>query len=175
MCGALVRMRKCSSASRESGTDRNCVSAAVSASALRKPKIVAAAPGEAGAFPPNGVDKPKKRMAEERSAAKRTLIGSDVKVSKVAQVLAAVRNGILADRFIRFIFAVCTNFTNLTTWCYRVIYYRYEASYYDFSRCSSQGHGRLLAITRGSSLAHDRHAGGFARVPARTRISEGIS
>src|SRR5207302_2038439 len=115
------------------------------------------------------------RIADETIAAKRTLIGSDVKVSKVAQVLAAVRNGILADRFIRFIFAVCTNFTNLTTWCYRVIYYRYEASYYDFSRCSSQGHGRLLAITRGSSLAHDRHAGGFARVPARTRISEGIS
>src|SRR5207302_11505640 len=59
------------------------------------------------------------RIADETIAAKRTLIGSDVKVSKVAQVLAAVRNGILADRFIRFIFAVCTNFTNLTTWCYR--------------------------------------------------------
>src|SRR5437899_12485965 len=117
MCGALVRMRKCSSASRESGTDRNCVSAAVSASALRKPKIVAAAPGEAGAFPPNGVDKPKKRMAEERSAAKRTLIGSDVKVSKVAQVLAAFGNGILANLLIRFTFAIRTSFTNFTIWC----------------------------------------------------------
>jgi hypothetical protein len=101
---------------------------------LRKPKIVAAAPGEAGAFPPNGVDKPKKRMAEERSAAKRTLIGSDVKVSKVAQVLAAVRKGILAHRLIRFIFAACTNFTNFTIWCCRVIYYGDEASHHDFSR-----------------------------------------
>src|SRR5579864_3382412 len=134
MCGALVRMRKCSSASRESGTDRNCVSAAVSASALRKPKIVAAAPGEAGAFSLDGVDKPKKRMAEERSAAKRTLMGSDVKVSKVAQVLAAVRNGILIDLLIRFIFAICTNFTNFTTWCSGVIHYGYEASHHDFPR-----------------------------------------
>src|SRR5579864_138281 len=119
MCGALVRMRKCSSASRESGTDRNCVSAAVSAAAFRNPKMVAAAPGEAGAFPPDGVDKPKKKMAEERSAAKRTLIGSDVKVSKVAQVLAAVRKGILVDLLIRFIFAIGTNFTNSTIWCCR--------------------------------------------------------
>jgi hypothetical protein len=43
-----------------------------------------------------------------------------VKVSKVAQVLAAVRKGILAHRFIRFIFAVCTNLTNFTIWCCRV-------------------------------------------------------
>jgi hypothetical protein len=88
---------------------------------LRKPKIVVAAPGEAGAFSPDGVDEPEKRIAEERSAAKRTLIGSDVKVSKVAQVLAAVRNGILGDLLIRFIFAICTNFTNFTIWCYALI------------------------------------------------------
>jgi hypothetical protein len=84
---------------------------------LRKPKIVVAAPGEAGAFSPDGVDEPEKRIAEE----KRTLIGSDVKVSKVAQVLAAVRNGILGDLLIRFIFAICTNFTNFTIWCYALI------------------------------------------------------
>ena len=74
------------------------------------------------------------RMADETTAAKRTLIGSDVKVSKVAQVLAAIRNGILADLFIRFTFANCTNFTNFTTWCCSVIHYGNEASHNDFSR-----------------------------------------
>ena len=58
--------------------------------ALRKPKIVAAAPGEAGAFPPEGVDEPKKRIADDKSAAKMTFIGSDVKVSKVAHALARI-------------------------------------------------------------------------------------
>jgi hypothetical protein len=80
----------------ESGTDRNWVSAAVSAAALRKPKIVVAPLGEADAFPPDDVGE-LKRMAEERSAAKRTLMGSDVKVSKVAQVPAPVGKGILTD------------------------------------------------------------------------------
>jgi hypothetical protein len=60
-------------------------------------------------------------MADETSTAKTTLIGSDVKVSKVAQVLAPIGNSILAHLNICFMFAVCTNFTNLTIWCYEVI------------------------------------------------------
>jgi len=73
-------------------------------------------------------------MADERSAARRTLIGSDVKVSKVAQVLAAVGNGIPADLYFRFMFASRTNFITFTTWCNKVIQYRNEASHHDFSR-----------------------------------------
>lgn len=73
-------------------------------------------------------------MADETTAAKRTLIGSDVKVSKVAQVLAAIRNGILANLFVRFIFAICTNFTDFTIWCCDMIHYGNEASHNDFSR-----------------------------------------
>ena len=84
---------------------------------FRKPKIVAAAPGEA--FPPDGADEPRTRMAEERSAAKRTLMGSDVKVSKVAQALAAVGDGESSESVD--IFALHshseTNFTNFTKWC----------------------------------------------------------
>jgi hypothetical protein len=114
-------MRRCSSASFASGTERNCVSAAVSAAALRKPKIVADA-GDAGAFPLDELDAPKSNIAEARSAAERSFIRSEVKVSKVAQVLAAVVSCDLAEDYICLLFAKCTNFTIFTIWCSLMIY-----------------------------------------------------
>ena len=92
MWGALVRIRKCSSASLESGTDRNCVSTAVSAVALRKPKIAVFEPEDAGAAGalPGRVEEAENRRPDERRAAKKTFIGSDVKVSKVAHALVRV-------------------------------------------------------------------------------------
>src|SRR5580704_16496070 len=89
MCGTLVRMRRCSSASLESGTARNRDSVVCSAAASRKPKMDGDEAGGDAAFPTDGAEEPHKKMAEERSAAEKSLMGSTVKVSKVAQVLVA--------------------------------------------------------------------------------------
>jgi hypothetical protein len=44
---------------------------------------------DAAAFPGEGVDEPENKMADERSAAEKSFMGSEVKASKVAQAHAA--------------------------------------------------------------------------------------
>lgn len=56
-------------------------------------------------------------MADESNAAAEIFMGSEVKVSKVAQVVAAGAKCQTGSRFVRLIFAYNTNFTILTTWC----------------------------------------------------------
>src|ERR1035437_3209814 len=92
MCGTLVRMRRCSSASLESGTARKRDSAACSAAASRKPKMVVAGLEDAAALPLDRVDQPESNMADESNAAARIFMGSEVKDSKVAQVSRQARN-----------------------------------------------------------------------------------
>jgi hypothetical protein len=43
----------------------------------------------AAAFPADGVDEPENKRADERSAAEKSFMGSEVKVNKVAQAFAA--------------------------------------------------------------------------------------
>ena len=47
----------------------------------------------AAAFPADGVDEPENKRADERSAAEKSFMGSEVKVSKVAQAVASGPDG----------------------------------------------------------------------------------
>jgi len=89
----LVRMRRCSSASLDSGTAKKRDSVACSAAASRKPKMDGDEPEYAAAFLPDVVNELESKMVEERSAAEKSFMGSGVKVSKVAQAAAAVVAG----------------------------------------------------------------------------------
>src|ERR1700722_9814914 len=116
MWGTFVRIRRCSSASLVSGTPRKRDSVACSGAASRKPKMV----GTEGAaeFPGVLVDQPVRRIAKERIAEAKSLIGSRVKVSKVAHGQSTV----VVVPYIRRVFASRTNFTNFTNWCSPMIY-----------------------------------------------------
>ena len=37
-------------------------------------------------------------------------------------------------RFFRLLFALCTNFTKFTSWCYKMVYWSHEASHNDSAR-----------------------------------------
>src|SRR5579872_2113410 len=97
MCGACVKVRKCSSASFGSGTARNCFSMAASAAALRKPKMEEGATDDPGVFSPALVEEPASRIADERSPAKRSLMVFGVKDNNVAQASdrASIRRGLV--------------------------------------------------------------------------------
>ena len=69
-------MRKCSSASLDSGTARKRDSVACSAAASRKPRMEGTDPEYAAAFLPDVVNEPESKMAEERRAAEKSLMGS---------------------------------------------------------------------------------------------------
>ena len=44
---------------------------------------------DAATFPADGIDEPENKMADERSAVEKSFMGSEVKGSKLAQVLGA--------------------------------------------------------------------------------------
>src|SRR5271157_67173 len=104
-------MRRCCSASLGSGTARKRASAADSAAGSRKPKIDGVGLEDAGESPPAVIGEAENSRTEERSAAERSFIMEELKASKVAQSPAGLRN-------IRLIFAIITNLTKFTTWCY---------------------------------------------------------
>src|ERR1700721_553697 len=106
MWGTLVRMRRCSSASLASGTARKRDSVACSAATLRNPKMATAE--RTAEFPGVSVDQPVRRIAKERIAEAKGLIGSRVKVSKVAHGQSSV----VVVPHLRRVFADSTNFTN---------------------------------------------------------------
>src|SRR5215475_10372177 len=90
MCGTLVRIRRCSSASLESGTERNCVSAAVSALEFRKPKIDEE---DAAKLLRSLLDGPS-RIADANSPARKSFMGiPGLEFSKVAQRAQRLRSG----------------------------------------------------------------------------------
>jgi hypothetical protein len=79
--------------------------------------MVVAGLEDAAALPLDRVDQPENNMADESNAAAEIFMGSEVKVSKVAQVVAAGAKCQTGSRFVRLIFAFNTNFTIFTTWC----------------------------------------------------------
>src|SRR5579863_10294551 len=100
MCGACVRVRKCSSASFGSGTARNCFSIAASDVALRKPKMGDDSDEAEPFLLSVPVDAAETRMADERSPAKKSLMVG-VEASKVAQTLERLLTGKREQSFAR--------------------------------------------------------------------------
>src|SRR5579862_1923989 len=88
MCGALVRIWRCSSARLGSGTERKRASTEDSADASRNPKIDVSE--GAGARVAGRVDEAGNRRAQERAAVVSSLMGAIIKTITVAHAFRAL-------------------------------------------------------------------------------------